>query len=242
MPHLKIEKYTDITITYTFGDQQEVLDGDTIVTWIETDGSEITLDETKVADFVEYLRKTYNTIFTKRTFQTSYDIEVTLDKGDYGWWLNTVQETAELTEMIQKGESGERTPVYYQTAASYGTPDYGDTYVEINLTAQHLLLYVDGEMILESDFVSGMLRGDMIHRQEFMGLHISSATQHCQDRDTERLFHIGCRSIIISACTMPHGESPLAGISIRQTVRMAVSICLIPLLRKYMDILKRERR
>ena len=151
----KLKKYTDITITYTFGDQQEVLDGDTIVTWIETDGSEITLDETKVADFVEYLRKTYNTIFTKRTFQTSYDIEVTLDKGDYGWWLNTVQETAELTEMIQKGESGERTPVYYQTAASYGTPDYGDTYVEINLTAQHLLLYVDGEMILESDFVSG---------------------------------------------------------------------------------------
>ncbi|MDE7206206.1 MAG: L,D-transpeptidase/peptidoglycan binding protein [Lachnospiraceae bacterium] len=151
----ELKKYTDITITYTFGDQQEVLDGDTIVTWIETDGSEITLDETKVADFVEYLRKTYNTIFTKRTFQTSYDIEVTIDKGDYGWWLNTVQETAELTEMIQKGESGERTPVYYQTAASYDTPDYGDTYVEINLTAQHLLLYVDGEMILESDFVSG---------------------------------------------------------------------------------------
>lgn len=150
-----LEKYTDITITYTFGDKQEVLDGDTIVTWLETDGSDITVDETKVEEYVEYLRKTYNTIFTKRTFHTGYDIDVTIDKGDYGWWLNAVQETVELSEMIKNGESGERTPVYYQTAASYGTPDYGDTYVEINLTAQHLLLYVEGEMVLESDFVSG---------------------------------------------------------------------------------------
>ena len=57
--------------------------------------------------------------------------------------------------MIEQGKSGERTPVYRQTAASYDTPDYGDTYVEINLSAQHLFLYKDGQMILESDFVSG---------------------------------------------------------------------------------------
>lgn len=57
--------------------------------------------------------------------------------------------------MIENGESGERTPVYFQTAASYEMPDYGNTYVEINLTAQHLFLYKNGEKILESDFVSG---------------------------------------------------------------------------------------
>lgn len=151
----KLQKYADLTITYTFGDKQEVLDGDTIVTWLETDKTQVTVDETKVAEYVEYLRKNYNTIFKNRTFQTSYDIDVTIDKGDYGWWLNTQQETAELVEMIQNGESGERTPAYYQTAAVHGIPDYGDTYVEINLTAQHLLLYVEGELILESDFVSG---------------------------------------------------------------------------------------
>ena len=153
-----LQKYTDITITYTFGDKQEILDGETIATWLETDESDstrVTLDENQVADFVEYLRKNYNTIFKTRTFKTSYDMDVTIDRGDYGWWLNADQETAELIEMIEKGESGERTPVYYQTAASYGTQDYGDTYVEINLTAQHLLLYVEGEMALESDFVSG---------------------------------------------------------------------------------------
>ena len=69
--------------------------------------------------------------------------------------MNYTQEAIELAEMIENGESGERTPVYYQTAASYETPDYGNTYVEINLTAQHLFFYQDGTLILESDFVSG---------------------------------------------------------------------------------------
>jgi hypothetical protein len=45
--------------------------------------------------------------------------------------------------------------VYSQTAASHTGNDYGDTYVEINLSAQHLFFYVDGELLIESDFVSG---------------------------------------------------------------------------------------
>ena len=101
------------------------------------------------------LRKKHDTVFRPRTFQTSYGTEITIKNGDYGWWMDTDQEVAELTEMIEQGQSGERTPVYRQTAASYDTPDYGNTYVEINLTAQHLFLYKDGQLILESDFVSG---------------------------------------------------------------------------------------
>lgn len=41
------------------------------------------------------------------------------------------------------------------TAAVKGEDDIGDSYVEINLTAQHLYLYVDGQLVTESDFVSG---------------------------------------------------------------------------------------
>ena len=49
----------------------------------------------------------------------------------------------------------EREPVYLQTAASREGNDYGTTYAEVNLTAQHLFFYKDGKKILESDFVSG---------------------------------------------------------------------------------------
>ncbi|MCD8077966.1 MAG: L,D-transpeptidase [Lachnospiraceae bacterium] len=115
----------------------------------------MTLNADYVSEYVATLRKKYDTIFRSRTFKTTYGDEVTLDGGDYGWWMNYVQEAEELTAMIEAGESGERTPVYYQTAASYGAQDYGDTYVEVNLTAQHLYFYQDGEIVLESDFVSG---------------------------------------------------------------------------------------
>lgn len=151
----KAQKYTSVTITYTFGENTEVLDGAEISTWVKIDGLEVELDQEKVADYVATLRKKYDTIFRSRTFQTSYGQEITIDSGDYGWWMNYTQEAIELAEMIENGESGERTPVYYQTAASYETPDYGNTYVEINLTAQHLFFYQDGTLILESDFVSG---------------------------------------------------------------------------------------
>ena len=151
----KMQKYADLTITYTFGDQKEVLDGATVSSWLHVNGFEVELDTSQVENYVATLRKKYDTIFRSRTFMTSYGKEITIDGGDYGWWMNYEQEAKELEEMIENGESGERTPVYYQTAASYGTPDYGNTYVEINLTAQHLFFYQDGQLMMESDFVSG---------------------------------------------------------------------------------------
>lgn len=151
----QLQQYADTKITYIFGDQEEVLDGATISGWLQVDGTDVTLDKMQVEAFVASLRKKYDTIFRPRTFMTSYGKEVTISSGDYGWWMNSEQEIQELTEMIRQGESGERTPVYYQTADQYGMPDYGNTYVEINLTAQHLFLYKDGSKVLESDFVSG---------------------------------------------------------------------------------------
>ena len=50
---------------------------------------------------------------------------------------------------------GSRHPEYSQKAASHSGNDYGNTYVEINLTAQHLYFYANGKLLVESDFVSG---------------------------------------------------------------------------------------
>lgn len=153
--YTKLQNYVNVVITYDFGTEKEILDGDIIIDWLIIDGDRVTFDHAMAEEYVSSLRKKYDTIFRKRTFQTSYGVEVTIDQGDYGWWMNTAQETEELIGMLERGESGERVPVYWQTANSHETPDYGDTYVEINLTAQHLFLYQDGECILESDFVSG---------------------------------------------------------------------------------------
>ena len=115
----------------------------------------VKLDEGKVSDFVASIRRKYDTIFRPRKFKTSYGETITIDSGDYGWWMNTSQEIKELTSLIKKENKGKRTPSYFQTAVSYGKNDYGNTYVEVNLTAQHVILYKDGKMVLETDCVTG---------------------------------------------------------------------------------------
>lgn len=153
--YAKLQNYVTATITYSFGTERETLDGDTVAGWIIRKGNKASLDPELVKEYVNSLRKKHDTVFHKRKFLTSYGEEVTIDLGDYGWWMDVGQETEELIGMLERGESGERIPVYRQTAASYEMPDYGDSYVEINLTAQHLFLYQNGECVLESDFVSG---------------------------------------------------------------------------------------
>ena len=45
--------------------------------------------------------------------------------------------------------------MYSQTAKSRDVNDIGNSYVEIDLTKQHVWVYNDGEMVAESDCVSG---------------------------------------------------------------------------------------
>ncbi|WP_099468433.1 L,D-transpeptidase family protein [Konateibacter massiliensis] len=145
-------------ITYEFDSDKEVVDADRIHEWITVDENyNVTLDETKVKEFVDYIGKTYNTFGQVRSLKTSYGKTIEISGGDYGWWLDRTSEVTELAAAIKEGMQGVKEPVYFQTASQYGKDDVGDTYVEINLTAQHLFFYKDGALVVESDFVSGNL-------------------------------------------------------------------------------------
>ena len=147
-------RYVNVTVTYTFGDRTEVLNGSRTHEWLTGTGTDIALDEAQIAEYVSELAKTYNTAYKPRAFKTSYGPTVNVS-GSYGWRINQKEEAAQLKGILEAGESVTREPVYSQTAAAHGDADYGNTYAEVNLTAQHLLFYKDGNKILESDFVSG---------------------------------------------------------------------------------------
>lgn len=150
-----MNRYVGTKVTYTFGSRQEVLDGETTHQWIFMDGSgQPALDETQVSQYVSDLAEKYNTSYTTREFMTSYGKTVKV-AGVYGWRINQSAETAALTQIIRDGESQTREPEYSLKAASHDGNDYGNTYAEVNLTAQHMFFYKDGKKILESDFVSG---------------------------------------------------------------------------------------
>lgn len=154
----EMNKIAGAKITYEFGEAIEILDGSKISSWLSVDDNYVVnFNPDGVKEYVDYIGKTYNSFGRVRTFQTSYGDVLQIEGGDYGWWLDRVTERTELTELILSGEQLIREPVYFQTASQYGLDDIGDTYVELNLTAQHLFFYKDGKLIVESDYVSGNL-------------------------------------------------------------------------------------
>lgn len=152
----KMNKIVGTVITYEFGEDVEILDKEQISQWLSLDSAgNVLLNEAGIKEYVDYIGKTYNTFGRERNFKTSYGETIKIKGGDYGWWLNRSQEVIELKDLIVDGANIVRMPVYYQTASEYGKDDIGDTYVELNLTAQHLFFYYNGMLYLESDFVSG---------------------------------------------------------------------------------------
>lgn len=152
----RLEPYSDMTVTYQFDDQKEVLDSDTLCSWVSLDrNGTLEIDEEAVSEFVKELAGKYNTAYSPKTFETSYGETVTIKGGFYGWQIDKEAEKEHLLEIIRSAKTVTTEPIYLLQAASHGEADYGNTYVEINLTAQHLFYYKDGELLIESDFVSG---------------------------------------------------------------------------------------
>ena len=151
-----LNAYKDIQITYVFGSSRETLDGLELAKWVTgTNGTEIQVDRDKAVAYVKSLADKYDT-YGNHKYKTTSGRDVVV-YGKYGWKINQAAETEALAAIIASGESTTREPEYSQKAASHGANDYGDTYVEINLTGQHLFFYKEGKLVVESDFVSGNL-------------------------------------------------------------------------------------
>lgn len=151
--------YINTKVTYDYGTDQVTVEPDQIASWLKVSGKlKVSFDKEKVAQFVGEMASKYDTIFSTRTFQTSYGYSVTLSKGDYGWWTNRDAETKSLISFIKEKKSGTKEVEYLQKAAARGEDDLGNTYVEVNLTRQHVILYKNGKVVDEADCVTGKLK------------------------------------------------------------------------------------
>ena len=150
-----------VTVTHTFGDKKEVLDGMTVKDWMTYDENgnyveNLGVLQQHIRDYVQTLGEKYNTIGTKRTLTSTYTGEpVTVSGGSYGYLIDIRGERAQLLKDIQSHGNIEREPIYAKRGKAYGENDIGNTYVELDLSAQHLWYYKDGAVLMESDFVSG---------------------------------------------------------------------------------------
>jgi signal recognition particle subunit SEC65 len=150
-----LNQYTGVVLTYDEGEKTQTLDGSITHNWMDITDMQVSINEEKVAEYVDELASVHNTVFRKHTLKTSYGETIDIVNGDYGWKVDKAGEKEQIIQDIKEGISKKREITYERRGASRGENDYGDTYVEINLTAQHLFFYKNGSLVTESDFVSG---------------------------------------------------------------------------------------
>ena len=160
-----LNEYAGESVTYVFGDQKETLEFDTIMNWLKIRHDKVTVKEDKVTEYVRKLAEKYETRYKDRVFQTTWGGEVTFPAtlNEYGYTILEDLEAAQLTEDILSGKSVEREPVYQYLGAwgdplflkRNGTDDLAGTYVEVSIGAQHMWYYINGELFIESDVVTG---------------------------------------------------------------------------------------
>lgn len=157
-----LNKYVGTKINYIFGNENEILDSNIINHWLSVDDKlEVVINEKAVNEYVKELSKKYDTVGIARKIKASTNKIVEVKGGFYGWKINCVAETKALLENIRLGELLQKEPIYTQKALARdkdgidNIDDIGKTYVEINITRQHLWFYKDGKLITQGDVVTG---------------------------------------------------------------------------------------
>ncbi len=161
-----MNKYAGAKIIYTFGSESVTLDFDTISRWISYSGGQLTFDDAAMKQYISDMAGKYNTRSRNRTFTTTAGTQITFSGSDneYGYRIDQDAELAQMKADIESGQEVTREPCYV-SKNSYGNPlylkrngtdDLSGTYVEVDLTKQHLWFYKDGQLIVESDVVTGL--------------------------------------------------------------------------------------
>ncbi|WP_051671324.1 L,D-transpeptidase [Oribacterium sp. P6A1] len=151
----KMESVNGMSVTYQMATGETVvLDGITIASWVTgNDGNVVTVDQNQVAAYVQGLKDMYDS----KGVQTwnSADGTVKTLATSYGYYIDPAGEAAALTADIQSLQSVVRQPVYAAVAAQGAMPQWGNTFVEVDISSQHAYFYQDGTCVWESPIVSG---------------------------------------------------------------------------------------
>lgn len=152
-----------LSITYELpsGDTMR-LNSDVTKDWLVKDDSGKLVKDDEVWDeklweFLDQLAYNTNTIGMDRQFNSTLRGTITVSGGDYGYMVNQITEHDKLVEDFKEQTKETREPDYYIKPYNDQTENdgIGNTYIEADLSAQHFWCYIDGQLVVDSDFVSG---------------------------------------------------------------------------------------
>jgi hypothetical protein len=156
-----LDHWLGTQVTYEFGPETEVIDRETVASFIDLHSYDASLDQEAIAAWVAQLAEKRDTYKRPRNFKSTLRGTITVKGGNYGWEIDQETESALLLQHLENGDVVQKEPAYLHTGNAWSNNyDIGDTYIEVDLSAQHMWFYKEGELVIDTDVVTGnMSRG-----------------------------------------------------------------------------------
>ena len=155
-----------VELSYVFGAESsapiiQTVPGDIIRSFIVMgeDGFSPDLDKEAIAVYAEELAATYSTQPRLDSFLATDGEELDMLLPFEGCTVDTEALAQDIALCLSDGISGAR-PAPYLGNGNSDLP-YGGTYIEVDLTAQHLWFYKEGTCLVDTDLVSGCVELNM---------------------------------------------------------------------------------
>ena len=155
----KLDRWLGTRVTYVFGPESEPVDPKALAGFITLEGLEASLNPEAVAAWVGELAEKRDTYGQERKFKSTLRGTITVKGGNFGWQIDQEAESLALLKHVEAGEVLEKEPAYLHRGNAWSSNyDIGDTYVEVDMGAQHMWVYKDGKAVIDTDVVTGDMR------------------------------------------------------------------------------------
>lgn len=154
----KIEKMLQTEIVLILEGIEIIISKNQILNWIYIDrDKEPHINQESIIEFLQQLDIQYASIYHTRIFNSTYQGEVFVVPRTYGWSIDILTESNAIVDAIKKGETIKRS-----VAIVGNKQEIGDSYVEVDIMNQMMLIYINGKLVIETPIVTGSPKTETI--------------------------------------------------------------------------------
>ena len=159
--YARLDEIQNMVVTIDFTESAEELDKSISLDWATYENGELNFDYDAVDTYVNELADKYDTWEQSRPFTTHNGEQIAVGGGGwdtYGFLMDRETTIDLIKGAIMSGTSQIVSPVWVHTGLTRNTEnsDIGSTYVEISISEQHMWYYENGNLMLDTDVVTGM--------------------------------------------------------------------------------------
>ncbi len=152
-----LNKWLEASVTYKLDGIEVVVNQTIFVNWFVIDPATmaVDIDATQARTFTDTLGSKYNTPNKTGQVTTPTGKVASVPNAQLGRVVGAAAECDQLMNEIKAGETKVREPLLSQVATPEGEVSWGTTYIEVDLTEQHMWYIANGAVAFECDVVTG---------------------------------------------------------------------------------------